>query len=124
MKISNSEEIKNIAKSGKIPRISGNEIKISYANDIWDGPLEGICLWKGKKYYFYCVEDDPKDYETYKPGFPRRFVLIDLTSEQIKEEEYWKDLFDRGIENFYELSKSEKEFPINLNRLVGWFTLK
>ena len=128
MKILNKEQLIDFVKQGDFPRISGKEIEIIYVRDFWDGPLEGLCVWQNNKYYFFCTDLTPTIYADEDPSKtePRRFILIKLTQEQLENTAYCQKLFSslKIGDNLNIVSKSEKEFLINLNRLVGWFTLK
>lgn len=79
----------------KLEIISKDNIDILYENDIWDGPLEGLCIWKkeGNKYYYHNISDltDSKN--------PRTYILIKLTNEQLINEESLHAAYEKYIES-------------------------
>jgi len=109
MKISNSgKEIKKWAE--KAPLIPNEEIRILYTTEIYDGPREGIALWKDKKYYFYSYGDIKRKGNDWGV---RMFAVIEMTAEQESEAEYWQDqLLKRvGPLNLYD----ENGEPVDAN---------
>lgn len=138
MKIVNKSFLESsISKLEKIPT---EEIRILYSNDHWDGPLEGMCKWKEKNYYFYWpgIMNEKGD------EIDRKFVLIDLTDEQLKEEEKIHKLFlekigdhyvyvngkmkehgasgdELSAEEFYQENEKSPAFEVGQDQLVGWF---
>lgn len=68
-------------------------VKFLWHNDWWDGPLAGICECKNNKYWYML------HHENYKKGakYWRRFVVLELTPEQLTEEEKWHQLFVENV---------------------------
>src|ERR1700722_11892810 len=103
MKIANNiEEIKNWAE--KIQPVPYSNIKILYANDYWDGPLEGLLLWNKQEYYFICYNDPTHEHEV-----ERRYVIIEMTEEQASEEKYYHQLFINHVGNHFEYNNLGKQ---------------
>jgi hypothetical protein len=67
-------------------KISEDDIQILWVGNWYDGPLDGMCLYKGEKHWFTCKDEWGED-------FWRRFNVVKLTPEQIAEEEKWHSLF-------------------------------
>lgn len=126
--------------------------------DIWyDGPMSGMAYYKEKKVYFdFCdeyeeTEEDIQKYELdyeYKNSWYRRFVIFELTPEEIDQKEKDKDLFLKYVGNYrhnyedkppldYELC-DQKNWKIYYDRdrsndikidlseklILGWFEIK
>lgn len=57
-------------------------------SNYWDGPLSGMCLIEGQKYWFECVEEwldnnsYPEDDDDFETPWYRRFLIWKLTDEQ------------------------------------------
>lgn len=73
----------------KISELDATELFILYANELYDGPLEGVCLWKGEKLYYYLKELKPRTY-----------FLIRLTSEQLANDELLHLDYLRYVESY------------------------
>lgn len=64
------------------------EMKKLYHLGYWDGPLSGMCLVNGEKYFFECIEEwtdnnsYPEDDDDFEAPWYRRFLLWKLTDEQ------------------------------------------
>lgn len=65
-------------------------LKIVFAINWWDGPLEGMCLHNNEKHWFHCEDEDGE-------GFWRRFSIIKLTPEQVADEEKWHEFFKEKV---------------------------
>lgn len=120
MNILNKEKLKELIN--ELKEIPGDQITIVYKNDECDGPLEGICKWKEKEYYFiwYGGMNEEKD------EIIRKFLLIELTDNQIKEEKRecsrFVELSQCGkLEEFYKEKESYPEVNIDRQQTIGWF---
>lgn len=120
MKILNKENLKE--SINELKEIPAGQIKIIYENDSLDGPIEGICEWKGKEYYFiwYGGMDEEKD------EMIRKFLLIKLTDDQMSEEKREHLRFvelsqSDKLNEFYKEKDSYPEFKISYEQLIGWF---
>lgn len=72
-----------------INEIDSSEISLLYTNDLYDGPLEGVCEWRGEKFYFYV-----KDLK------PRTYYLIKLTPEQLENDEKLHSAYQKYVESY------------------------
>ena len=109
-----------------------------YENEIWDGPLTGLCLWNGEKYYFHSIEQYNKEYNLEK--IPRPYFLIKLTDEQLINEELLHADTVRYIEShpyvrkghvstrpaaewdkYYEACEKYPDQEVKQDQIVGWF---
>ena len=118
-----------------LKRIRNNAIKILYCDDWYDGPLSGMCIYKGKYYRFGITDEtyDKKDkdgdpimeriYTVYKLPFDRLVyelawhydfitnVNASYTSDIMKSSELFKkegDFWKRRKKEFVELGKPSK----------------
>jgi len=85
---------KKIDLKKNLPQYPFKAAKILFAVDKWDGPTAGLCLLKGREYWFDLLEE----------SYPRRkrrrvFALIRLSKDQIAEERLWHRLFGLLVNN-------------------------
>lgn len=116
-------------KSNEVSEIDVAGLSILYTNDWYDGPLEGICEWKGEKYYFLL-----RDYE------PRTYYLIKLLPLQLQNDEKLHLDYLRLIESypyitegaishrkdakwdiFHEECEKYDDQTIQQEQVLGWF---
>ena len=71
------------------PEVPEKDVKILWESNRWDGPLNGMCLYKDKKMWFECAGEDDDRY--------RRYILIELTPDELAEEEKWHNLFREKV---------------------------
>jgi len=71
------------------PKVPEKDVKFLWENDRWDGPLNGMCLYKDKKMWFECAGEDDDRY--------RRYILIELTPDELAKEEKWHNLFREKV---------------------------
>ena len=88
----------------KLPKINEDEFRRLWYFNFWDGIYSGMLLYKDNKYWFTCF-DDAENYVVYKKdgqgledlGWWRRYVIKELTNEQIEQAEYWHNLFYKNV---------------------------
>ena len=120
MEITNKEEIIEFGKTQQ--EISGDEIHVLYEYDRYDRPLEGVCTWKDKEFYFiWTGEMDESEDE-----IVRSYVLVKLTDQQLAADKKQYELFleakEKGeLEEFYEQKKSSTSVTISPESIVGRF---
>src|SRR6476469_3485249 len=83
-------KVKEADSLDKLEPIDRRELKLLWNHESWDGPISGMCLYRGEKCWFQMFMD-PDDPECEK--LTRRYLLIELSNEQIEEQEYWQNLF-------------------------------
>ena len=100
-----------------------------------------MLLYQDEKYWFEIVaESDDPDFQDYY----RRFLIIELSDQQLQEEEYWHELFREKVGNhtdyelqgiphkeklkpkdiwdeFYEPYQRRTEIDLSNNVVVGWY---
>jgi len=136
----------------QLPQIDAKEVRMLWHCAYWDGPLDGILLYRGKPHWFqiFCplqtdemrsrVDEENVVWNDYFV----RYLVIELSKEQIKEEEYWHELFRQKVgthtdydENghraigalkpgdmwseFYEAYKTRTPRDLSNNQIAGWF---
>lgn len=80
--------------------IKRKDVKYLWHCGYYDGPLSGVCLYKGERCWF----EHAKEYRNYS----RTFKVVRLTPEQLKEEEYWHDLFEENVSTASSYDENEK----------------
>jgi hypothetical protein len=118
-----------------LPRIDRSEVRLLWHSGYWDGPTSGLCLYRGRRCWFeMCAEGDEGD------DFYRRFLLLELTKEQLDEEEHWHELFCRKVgthcdhddargevlpreswHEFYDEHRKRGKVDYSGNPALGWF---
>jgi len=115
-----------------------DSLKLLWHSAYWDGPIDGLLNYQGKKYWFQRF-DEPSDRIVF-----RRFLIIELSPDQLSEEEYWHELFRQKVgthadydetgrrqsyvihpeelhNEFYDAYKNRLALDLSDNRLIGWF---
>ncbi len=76
------------------------EIKVRFLwhNDWWDGPLAGMCDYKGQMYHYHCHHENYKKSKKYW----RRYGVFKLTPEELAEELKWHQLFVEKVGDHFD----------------------
>ena len=118
-----------------LPQIDRSNVRLLWHSGFWDGPTSGLCLHNGRKCWFeMCAEGEEGD------GFYRRFLLLELSPEQVEDEERWHDLFRRKVgahcdhgdpkgevlpreswREFYDEYEKRGRVDYSANPAIGWF---
>lgn len=120
----------------KLPGVSPNEIEILYTDEIYDGPLSGLCLWRGQKYYFCSIE------YSVDLAKPQSYFLVRLTQEQLENDESLHEDYNKYITRYPYVTegvmtyrrnaewdkylRSCEQYPDQIvaeNQIVGWFVV-
>jgi hypothetical protein len=122
-----------------LPRLPEDEVRLLWHDDFWDGPLSGVLEYRGERLWYLLHEEAPES----EPGWYRRFLVVRLTPDQLREEEYWQDLFGRCVgthadygdsgrvlgelqpkerwSEFYDAYAKRAPMDLTENEVVGWF---
>lgn len=125
MEILNKLDFVDYDKTPNIKKLSADEITILDVNEIWDGPLDGICQWKCTDYYFYSI-DQLREY-ILGERFPNIFILIKLDSTQIKIIKNVKKIYSDwnlnliSTNKLHELKSNNKPQIVKTEQVIGWF---
>lgn len=123
MKIKNEEEFEGADMRLALDKIFSEEVMILDIDNIWDGSLSGFCIFNNKTYYFHCFER----LEGGEDRWPRKYLLVNLSQEQLAEYNRFDGEFKKWKEGSISLEEYQKildVFPsqvINKNQIVGWF---
>src|SRR6266498_2506822 len=136
----------------QLPQIDEKDIRLLWHNGYYDGPLNGILLYQGKKRWFQifkALQTDEvrsrvdQDGTIWNEHFVR-YLVLELSEEQVKEEEYWHELFRQKVSTrtdydedghrktgdvkpremwseFYEPYKMRDALDLSNNVVIGWF---
>jgi hypothetical protein len=88
-----------------VPKLDRRKVKLLWVVDFYDAPLSGMALYEEKKqwYQMYNREEWLSGGDEVKPIY----LLIDLSDEQLREEEYWHDRFVREVWNGWDYDEDE-----------------
>jgi len=126
-------------KVNKLTKVKRIDLKLLWQSEYWDGPLNGLLSYEGLKYWFQ-VFDEPNDYS---PDV-RKFLINELSSEQLREEEQWHELFRQKVgthteydedgkgqigelrpeeewHEFYDAYKNRLVRDFSNNQVISWF---
>jgi len=92
----------------KLPKVERGEIRILWADDYYDGPLSGMCLFKERMYYYHCVDDIGAHEEQAENSWYRRYGLVELTNDEIKEAKARHALFRKYVGTHCDYDESGK----------------
>ena len=124
----------------RLPQIDWHAVKLLWPSDYWDGPKSGMLMYQGKRYWFQVFEESN---DADLSDFFRRFVILELTEEQLNEEEYWHKLFREKVgahtdfdesgkraigalkpkemwHEFYDAYQKRQEPDYSNNTVIGW----
>lgn len=132
----------------KYPKVENP--KLLWHSNYWDGPLSGAVEYEGKMCFFQMAEENIPG-EDEKPSFYRRFVILELSPEEIEEENYWHALFREHVgthtdyehdplssgrsrahgrvkpssehHKFYDPYKQREHKDYTENRVLAWFEI-
>lgn len=77
-----------------LTKINFEELKFLFYSDWWDGPVSGLVEYKKQTCWFEVLkENDGSDPENYY----RRYLIIELSVEQIDEFEFRQKLFEEKV---------------------------
>lgn len=125
--------------SGQVQRLSRNEVRLLWYGDFWDGPINGLCLCGNVKCWFEMWNDEDR---AIPDTTHRRFLVRELSLQQLAEEERWHELFRQKVgthcdldeahpevksnelhREFYEAYEQRSKPDYSTNRIIGWFEM-
>lgn len=83
----------------QVPRI---KVKFLWHDNWWDGPLEGVCEYQGKRYWYHYHHENYKKTAKYW----RRYGVFKMTPEELAEEEKWNGLFVACVGNHFQCDEN------------------
>jgi hypothetical protein len=124
-----------------LPQVSKSEIRLLWHSGYWDGPLSGLLLSQGEKYWFQ-LADERSSYD--ENILPRRFLIIELLADQLHALESWHEFFQEKVgthtnydeagkrtigalkpkelwNEFYEAYAKREQEDFSHNEVIGWF---
>jgi hypothetical protein len=126
MKITNQSIYVEADKKYHPRKISPSDIKIETVFSEYDGPLDGICVWNKKSYYFFSFD------QLYDDGsgvrFPSKFLLFELSEVQKKEATKEGHIINNKhvltIKEFEDQIGKLQPQVISPEQIVGWFEIE
>lgn len=117
------EVIKRLKDSYQnLPKIP--EMRKLYHLGYWDGPLSGMCLVDGQKYFFECIEEwldnnsYPEDDDDFEAPWYRRYLLWRLTEEQLTSLEERHAKFQRMVGRHTDYDENGKRCNFVYNETI------
>ena len=133
-----------------MPEIPATQVRLLWHSRYYDGPLDGMLLFQGKKFWFRIFR--AQQIEEVRPrvdsqglawrDYYVRYLVIELTETQVSEEEHWHSTFSelvgphtdydeagershvppkQGWQSYFTLSKEKKPLDLSENPVLGWF---
>jgi hypothetical protein len=128
------------------PQIPRQAVRLLWHCGYWDGPLNGVCLYQGERYWFEAI--DPFDEEQDEYVFPRRMGLYRLSPEELQVQEEIHRQFQQYVGMHTDYDENERRslgavrpkhewkkfdswlkqqpqhpFDYRQNEMIGWFDL-
>jgi hypothetical protein len=122
-----------------LPHLDKRDIRMVWHSDFWDVPISGLLLYHGEKYWFQTAGDI-----RYSDSSGTIYLVVQLSRQQLEEEEYWHDLFRQKVGNhtdygeygnrtlnaqkppnthseFYDAYNKRTKLDLSTNTVIGWF---
>ncbi len=129
-----------LQSSNQVRKIDRADVRPLWYMDFWDGPINGLCLWNNRKYWFeFIVDEDGNE----AIDGPRRFLMKELAPQQLEDEERWHELFRQKVgthcdfeearpgvkpkelhHEFYEAFQGRPRPDYSKNPVVAWFEMR
>lgn len=78
------------------------EVRFLWHNDWWDGPLAGMCEYKGQMYWYHCHHENYKRTAKYW----RKYGVFKMTPEQLEDEIKWHKLFIEKVGDHFDCNEA------------------
>lgn len=134
----------------KLEEIEKSDVKIIRSSRYWDGPLSGVFIYNENRYWFETIYNDiiyskerDEEGECLAYAFVRDFVILELSADQWKEEDYWNNLFEKYVgrnnnydkdgnknigdlqprdehHKYYDMAKDRNAIDLSENNVIGW----
>jgi hypothetical protein len=101
----------------RLPKIDWHSAKLLWHDDYCDGPTSGLFLYQNKRYWFQVFD---KSEDSNSPDYFRRFVILELTENQMKEEVHWHELFVEKVGTHTDYDESGKRVIGALKPKENW----
>lgn len=113
---------------GIVPEVSEEELSFLVMTGFYDGPLEGVVEYNGKKCWYEVVSDFVSERTRY-------FALIELSEEEYQNELYWQRQFEGYVadgftdaqkadwEKTYDVHQKQRESANTNKEVVAWFQM-
>src|SRR5579884_192294 len=102
-----------------VPQIPRRAIHLLSYCDFWDGPLSGLCLYQGQRYWYEAIAPEKNNYD-----YPRKMGVYTLSTEELQtEEESDRRFQEEKLGKFYSWYKQQPRRDYRHNEMVGWFEL-
>ncbi|GAA3915726.1 hypothetical protein [Litoribacillus peritrichatus] len=102
----------NIDYSG-IDLLQMPKLKWLWLNEFFDGPLQGIVEVEGKLGICCFVEESDNESEQ---GWYRKFVVLELSDEQIKAEQYWHNEFVKYVGDHFKCNPDSSRITVGAQK--------
>lgn len=120
----------------EVTKVPSKELTFLWFDHFYDGMLSGILEYKNKKCRFEIITDYEKQQIR-----PRIFAILELTNEQVEDENHWHQLFEQHVgchsvspgkdavlwrpqsehHLFYEPYQKRKKPNYKASRVIGWY---
>lgn len=123
-----------------LPQIPCADVTLLWHSDFWDGPLSGLIAHRGERLWFQMIAENNEPEAWY-----RRFALVRLSEQQLREEEWWHEMFRQHVGTHTDYQRADgdpgtvrprdqhakfydpysKRVPPDLsaNEVIGWFEM-
>jgi hypothetical protein len=125
-----------------LPQIPRADVTFLWHCDFWDGPQTGIVRWGSERLWF---EMFPASVTGSLNVTSWRFLLVRLSEQQLRDEEWWHELFRQHVgthtdyeradgdpgtvhpreqhAKFYDAYATRVPPDLSANEVIGWFEM-
>jgi hypothetical protein len=131
-------DLSDLGGYAAFPRIHRSAIRYLWHSAFWDHAQSGVLLYNGERCWFQMIDESEGN------DWFRRFLVVRLTDEQMRDECYWHELFREKVgthtdydesgkrqvgelkpqemwHEFYDAYESRQPLDLSRNQVVGWF---
>ncbi len=124
-----------------LPQIPRADVTLLWHGEYYDGSINGLLLWRGERLWFDTIEASSET----ETAWYRRYVLIRLSEQQRRDEEWWHELFRQHVgthtdhvradsdpgtvrpqgqhAKFYDAYAKRASLDLSQNEVIGWFEM-
>ena len=118
MIIENYNDFDEHIVKNKYKKVSSENVRIIEVNDIYDGPLSGVCVYFDSVFYYCCITEF--EHLTEKQRYPRKYILIKLNEHLINRQRQIENLKSEN-ETLKLKSLLEKPYSVLPSEVIAWF---
>ena len=109
-------EISEPEAHSNVSQIPREDVRLLWHSGFWDGPLSGMLEHEGEQCWFEMFAENEDD----APTWYRRFAILRLSNDQLKEENRWHDLFRMHVGGHTDYDAEQHRSHGDINPKEQW----